>query len=175
MDSSNSKDKSSNDYRDLFDNIIDSVAILDRDGNILDVNSAMIELSGYTREEMLRMNVKQVVSPPDIEISRKYFIKLKEEGSYKGYSGGIIDKQGNYKHVEISSKAFYNESGDIIGSRDIIRDITEKKRIEEKLIDSELKFRTIVTNSEAIIFILDKNGIFTLSEGRRVGECQKKG
>ena len=43
---------------------------------------------------------------------------------------------------------------------------TKKTRVELELINSEQKFRTIVTNSEAIVFILDGKGVFTLSEGK---------
>ncbi len=46
------------------------------------------------------------------------------------------------------------------------RDVSDKKAIETALINSEQKFRTVVTNSEAIIFILDEEGVFTLSEGK---------
>jgi PAS domain S-box-containing protein len=126
----------------------------------------MIALYGYSREEMLKMNVADLVLPEDREKSQVFFKTLKKNGSYDKYDGRFYDKKGDLKYIEVSSKAFYNDAGEMIGSRDIIRDVTEKKKIEAQLIDSEQKFRTVVTNSEAIIFILDKNGVFTLSEGK---------
>lgn len=155
-----------NDYRDLFDNVIDAICILDVEGNFLDVNVAMTELSGMDREEMLKMNVRDLVHQEDVEQSKAFFTQLRETGFYTGYNGKFIHKDGSLRYIEISSKAFYNSSGDIIGSRDIIRDITEKKKIELELINSEEKFRTVISNSQAVIFILDGEGVFTLSEGK---------
>ncbi len=154
------------DYRDLFDNIIDAVCIIDIEGNFLDINAAMTELAACSRDEMLQMNVRDFVHPDDVEQSKAFFDMLKTVGSYSGYSGKFIDRHNKIKYIEISSKAFYDEHGKIIGSRDIIRDVTDRKKIERELINSEQKFRTVVTNSEAIIFILDNEGVFTLSEGK---------
>ncbi len=154
------------DYRDLFDNVIDAVCIIDVKGKFLDVNMAMTQLSGFSREEMLEMHVGEFLPDEDVERFKKFFSHLYKAGSYAGYAGKFIDKLGSLKDIEISSKAFYEKNGKIIGSRNIIRDVTEKKKIEQELVNSEQKFRTVITNSEAIIFILDSKGTFTLSEGK---------
>lgn len=154
------------DYRDLFDNVMDAICILDTKGNFLDVNVAMTDLAGFSRDEMLKMIVGELVQAEDIESYKAFFSQLHEQGSYTGFTGKFIDKHGSLKHIEISSKAFYDDHGEIAGSRNIIRDVTDKKRIETELINSEQKFRTVITNSEAIIFILDEEGVFTLSEGK---------
>ncbi len=102
------------DYRDLFDNIIDAVCIIDVKGKFLDVNVAMTQLSGFSREEMLKMYVGEFVPDEDVERLKKLFSQLQKEGSYAGYAGKFVDKLGSLKDIEISSKAFYDENGKII-------------------------------------------------------------
>jgi len=166
MSAEKNKNQGISEYRDLFDNVMDAICILDTKGNFLDVNVAMTELSGFSREDMLKMNVRNLVQADDIESSNAFFSQLHEQGSYTGYTSRFIDKHGSLKHIEINSKVFYDDNGELAGSRDIIRDVTDKKRIETELINSEQRFRTVITNSEAIVFILDEEGVFTLSEGK---------
>ena len=59
-----------------------------------------------------------------------------------------------------------DDNGEILGVLGIFWDITEQKEIEEALQESEEKFRTLVTNIEEIIYILDNEGNFLLSEGK---------
>ena len=79
------------DYRDLFDNIIDAVCIIDVKGKFLDVNMAMTQLSGFSREEMLEMHVGEFVPDEDVERFKKFFSHLYKAGSYAGYAGKFID------------------------------------------------------------------------------------
>ena len=59
-----------------------------------------------------------------------------------------------------------NEDGDTTGVLGIFWDITEQNKTEELLRESEEKFRTLVTNIEEVVYILDNEGKFLLSEGK---------
>jgi PAS domain-containing protein len=48
----------------------------------------------------------------------------------------------------------------------VIRDITERKRIEEELRDIEERLRTVIHNVPAVLFVMDREGVFKLSEGK---------
>lgn len=157
---------SKKDYRDIFNNILDSVVILNTDLEFIDVNDNCTELTGYSREELLNMKVNDVVFEDDKERSGKYFKQLVEEGSYKGYRGRLKKKNGEICYIEVNSSAIYDEDGNFAGSRDIIRDISDRVQMEKAFRESEYKFRTIVENAESIIFMIGTDGNFILSEGK---------
>jgi PAS domain S-box-containing protein len=127
-------------YRDLFENAIDAICIVDRNQNYLDVNRRAIGLFGYSREELLSMNIRDILPPGQITRSEEEFAKLTESGAYEKFTGQARRKDGSYIDIEVSSSAIV-EQGQVIGSRDIIRDITERKRSEEALRTSEAALR----------------------------------
>src|SRR5262249_14960756 len=66
-------------YRQIIENANDAIYTHDLDGNSTDVNPAAEKLSGYTRAEILRLNTADVLSPADLEYTRKQ-IKEKLSG-----------------------------------------------------------------------------------------------
>ncbi|MFU8767992.1 MAG: sensor histidine kinase, partial [Candidatus Methanoperedens sp.] len=122
-------------YRDLFENANDAIFILDSNLNYKDVNKKAVEVSGYQRKELLKMNIFDII-PPELHMTSKLeFQKLSKFGFYEKFTGKIIRKDGRLIDVEINSSAI--KDGDkVIGSRDILRDITERKLNEEKIKES---------------------------------------
>lgn len=118
-------------YRNLFEEIYDAIIILNPDGTVIDCNSAAQELLGYPKEELTKLQIKDIVHHDDQEKSKKYFQKLITDGYYSNYQGRTITKNGVIKHVQVNSNAIY-ENGKMVGSRDIVRDITQLKKDEEK-------------------------------------------
>lgn len=127
-------------YRDLFENANDAIFILDRKQNYIDVNLKAVELFGYTREEFLQLNVWDVIPRTQTKSSDKEFIKLRETGEYEKFEGKQKTKDGRWLDIEVNSSTIMKNCK-FIGSRDIVRDITDRKKQEaerEALID-ELK------------------------------------
>lgn len=122
--------KSKQKYRDLFEDVYDAIVITNQDGVMVDSNSSAQRLTGYTKEELSQKRIKDIAHPDDkleLELSLQ---KLITKGYYTNYQGKIITKEGKTKHVQINSNAIY-KNGAIIGSRDIIRDISQLKKNEE--------------------------------------------
>jgi PAS domain S-box-containing protein len=119
-------------YRDLFENAIDPIVILDAEHNFVDMNKRALELFGYSREEFLQMKVFDIIPSEQVAASKEEFEKLHTKGKYEKFVGKIRTKDGRWLDIEVSSSAIV-KNGKIIGSRDIIRDITERKKTEENL------------------------------------------
>ena len=146
-------------YRDLFLNANDAICILDSDLNYKDVNKKTVEMLGYTREELLNMSIFDLIPSEQRLRSENEFNKLREKGSYEKFDGKARTKDGRFIFVEVSSSVI-KEGGKVIGSRDIIRDITERVKIEDALRENEERYRTIIEYSNDMIWTLDSEGLF---------------
>lgn len=118
-------------YIDLFNNMYDALVIVDAEGYMSDVNLAGQKMLGYTKKELAWIKIPSIVHPDDAELSLDYLEKLKTEGFYSGYEGRIIRKDGKVRYLQVNSNAILKE-GQMVGSRDIARDITELKMAEER-------------------------------------------
>ena len=120
-------------YRELFENASDLIFTIDLDGNFRSVNRAGERMSGFSRDELLTMNVREVVPHEQLEKSRGMLDrKLSGEQSTTVYPMQMMTKDGRTVSVEISARLIY-ENGKPIGIQGMARDITERRRLEEQL------------------------------------------
>ena len=124
-------------YRLLMEHASDGIVISDADGNLLSVNTRICEMLGYPREELLRMHVKDLITPEDLRLRPVSFDDL-EGGRSSIDERAFRRKDGSVVPIEVSARAL--EDGTIQG---IVRDITERKRAEDALRRSEERFRTV--------------------------------
>ena len=120
-------------YRTLFEESNDVVFISTPDGRILDINSAGVDLFGYSsKEELLRIKVDKDLywNPEDRE---KYKEILVRQGFVKDFE--LIIKRGDGQKLIVleTARPVYDKDGKVIKYRGILRDITDKKRLEEQL------------------------------------------
>lgn len=138
-------------YRSLIEHASDAIYVLDLDDNFIEVNGSMCRMLGYRRDELLRMNLRDVL---DTE-------HLKSEPLYKGYYAPgqaivrercFVRKDGNRIDVEVNVKKFAADKVLVIA-----RDITGRKAMENELREAETKFRTIAERSMVGIYIVRNN------------------
>ena len=132
---------SENKYRTFFENSLDALFISKPDGLVLEANAAACEMVGYTEEELIRGGRNAVVDPED----QRLFPALKER-ERKGRFAGELNlkrKDGTIIPAEITSVIFKTRDGDERASI-IVRDVSERKRAEKALEDSEAFTRTVM-------------------------------
>ncbi len=131
-------------YRLLFDHSNDGIALLGRDLVPLLVNTRISEMLGYTREELLSMNIGQVVHADDLErVRTNHLRRLKGEAVPRTYELKLLRRDGQILEVEGSFDSIFRGT-EIIGIQAIIRDATELKRIQENLLERQ-KEESIIT------------------------------
>ena len=119
-------------YRALFENASDIVYTHDLHGNFTSVNSATERIVGYTRDEVLQMNIADVVAPDHVDRAREMIGRKLAEGSATTYELDSVTKDGQRVLLEVNSQLIYAE-GVPIGVQGIARDITERHRAEQEL------------------------------------------
>ncbi|HKO45611.1 MAG TPA: PAS domain S-box protein [Pyrinomonadaceae bacterium] len=123
-------------YRDLVENARDIIYSQDLEGNYTSLNRAGEQLTGYTREEALRMNTARVVAPEYFEKARRMVARKLAGEEETVYDLEIITKDGRRVAIEVSSRLVFQD-GVAISIQGIARDITERKHLEEQLRQSQ--------------------------------------
>lgn len=127
-------------YRDLVENAHDIIYSHDLEGNYISINLAGEQITGYTREETLKLNLADTVAPDYLPKARE-MIRAKVAGkNVTAYELGLIAKDGSAVIVEVNSKLMY-EDGAPVAVQGIARDITARKQMERALRESEEQFR----------------------------------
>ena len=123
-------------YRDLVENAHDIIYSHDLAGNYTSINRAVELITGYTREEALTMNMRQIVAPEHIETAQEMIARKLEGLDGTAYELDIIAKDGRRVTVEVNTKLVLHD-GIPIGVQGIGRDITRRKMLEEQLLQSQ--------------------------------------
>ena len=145
-------------YRTLFENTGTASIIVDEDTTILMANTRFENLSGYSKEDLEGIKSwKKLVSKENVAILKKYNhdLRFHIETPPENYEARLIDKEGNIRIVLIDVAIIPGTKRSIVS----LHDLTERKKIEKELADSERRYRYIVEKATAGMFILDKNGV----------------
>ena len=124
--------KSEGQYRDLFENANDLIYTHDLQGNFTSLNRTGERITGYTRDEALKMNIAQVVAPEFIEGAKTMTARKLEEDRPTTYELEIIRKDGKRVALELSTRLIVND-GLPVGVQGVGRDITERRQAETSL------------------------------------------
>jgi diguanylate cyclase (GGDEF)-like protein/PAS domain S-box-containing protein len=149
-------------YRELINGMIDTAWVIDFNGNFIDVNDAAVKIFGYSREEFLSMGPRDIDSSLDIK-KIDSLIKGMPADKLQVFETTHITKNGKTIHVEIKSSLITYQGKRAILS--IARDITERKKAEQILRESEEKYRNLVERANDGI-VIGQDGIIRYANPR---------
>jgi PAS domain S-box-containing protein len=147
-------------YRSLFENSGDAIYMTTREGRFLDVNQSGVDLFGHSKEHMLNeMSVSQTyVDPHDRD---KFREEVERKGSVRNFEVRLRKKDGTEMDCLLTSSVSRSNGGAVLGYQGIVRDITERKRAEKTLLESEARYRAVVEDQTELICRFLPGGILT--------------
>ncbi|MBT7790324.1 MAG: PAS domain S-box protein [Calditrichaeota bacterium] len=146
--------ESEKNFRDLTENLMDGIAIIDENGNHIFTNPKYSEITGYSNEELQKITGWDLTRPEDVNLLKQRMEKRIEGKSHiKNYERIIVRKDGTELQAEMSTTTTLWQGK--MRPMAIIRDITERKLAEDTLRESEERYRILATNTQDTIWMAD--------------------
>src|SRR6185312_2060358 len=141
----------------ILDTMLDNFALTDKDLNFIDVNPSFCKTTGYTRNELLKMNFEDLVVGLSRNQVRKIFRDAIKKGNVlldtkkKKKNGEIIDLELTVTEMQIDGKTYFASFG---------RDISDYKKAEAQLKNEKNLSDSLINSLPGLFYLFDKNGKF---------------
>lgn len=147
--------------RSLFENNVDGIVVVDGNGKFLEANKSYCDMLGYTLEELGSMDNFLQITPKKWhkwEMEEKWDKKIVSNGYSGIYEKEYIRENGTIFPIEIQAFSIQDNAGKIKYVWGIVRDITERKKSEEALQESQKRYQDLVETSQDLIWQCDEKG-----------------
>lgn len=146
-------------YRSLFENANDAIISVSLDGTITAVNRGLEVATGWSRKELVGQHYDKLATPRTAALERERTRRaLAGEKLLSVFEAEMKRKDGGVVPVEGKARFIRDREGKPIGYQTIFRDITERKRAEEALRESEERYRSVITALEEGIVLHRADG-----------------
>jgi len=157
-------------HQAILETALDGFLVADLDARLLEVNDSYCKMVGYTREELLTRSIPDLEAAERPEETAQHIRKTMEQG-YDWFETQHQCKDGKIIDVEVRSNHIDTDGGQMVV---FVHDITERKRMEQALRESEGKYRTLVENIPQKIFLKDKNSVYISCNSNYAGDLKMK-
>jgi len=151
-------------FRDIFENSVMGLFKTAPDGRMINANDALARMYGYQgAAEILNagVNVGQFYANPE---KRKELLHiLAEKGIIENFETPHLKRDGTRFWVSITARAILDTEGNVLFYEGTNIDITDSKRVEEALIESETNYRQLVETTTDWVWKIDLEGYYTYS------------
>ena len=154
-------DRNKSRLQQLAENISDVIYDLDENGQFTYVNPALIEITGYTEEELLSRSYFDLIHPDHMEALGQFYyeqVKAGREASY--YEFPVVAKDGTTVWLGQTVQIFF-EGDRVVRVGAVAKNITELKQVRKELEASESLYRLLSENSANLVCLQNPDGRFT--------------
>ncbi len=140
-------------FRTVFENSAAAITVVDDKERLISWNKFTENMLGMTAKDLTLKPIRELYPPEEWKRIRSYDIR--SSGMRHHLETVMIKKNGDLLDIDVSISVLKNKEGKVTGAIGIIRDISERKRTEAQLRDSEEKFRRVFQNSAVPIMVAD--------------------
>ena len=155
-------------HRDLVENANDIIFTHDLEGRFTSINKAGEQTVGYSRQEILKLNIWDLIAPDCRNKARSEVKKSIDGHGFAQYETDLIGRGGERLTVEIDSRCI-RDNGSPAAIQGIARDVTGRKRAEERIKSQDHFIRSVIDLDPNLIFVKDDEGRYVLAN-RATGE-----
>jgi PAS domain S-box-containing protein len=144
-------------YRVIFENAVEGIFQTTVEGRFVTANPALARMFGYDSPEELLENGSNIAEQLYVQPERRteFGRLVQRDGFVRGFEVQAYRKSGSVMWASVSARAVRDAGGGIVGYEGTVEDITERKRTEEALRQSEELYRSVVEQAAENIFIVD--------------------
>ncbi len=159
-------------YRALFEQAHDAIFILNLEGRHMAVNPRAAEMLGYTPEELLALSFRDIFA--QVPQSEGVIQRLLNGEHVPLYERLFRKKNGELVPVEINVELVRDAHGRPLHIQSVVRDISERKRAEEELRQSEVKIQNIIRHSSSMFYTHTPDHVLTYvsPQSRDILDCE---
>ena len=147
-------------YTAIFEGSRDAIFISDEESRFIAVNQAACTLAGYSRDELLAMRIPDLHEDQDLKAYRTFHDRIMSgeaiatEAKLLRKDGSKVDTEFSNRGIVVQGKAYMHTTA---------RDVTERKRAEVILEDSERRYRTFIDATSDMVFLKDESFRYIIS------------
>ena len=142
-------------YRTLFETLPVGVGLVALDGRIIDTNSTMLRMMGFSLEEIMQLNARDMYRYP--EERTRLLKQLQQNGLVRDFEVEFKHRDGSIYYTNLNVTAMKIRDETVLVT--VAKDITEQRNMEKALAESEEKYRTLVESARDLITTIDERGV----------------
>jgi sigma-B regulation protein RsbU (phosphoserine phosphatase) len=152
-------------YRGIFDHLVEGIFRTTPDGHYLLVNAALARIYGYESPEELMQNITDIARRLYVEAGRRdEFVRLmQQDDTISGFESSIYRKDGSIIWISENCRAVRDAQGKLLYYEGTVVNITRRRQAEEAVKKSELLYHSLVETMPQNVFRKDLQGRFTFA------------
>ena len=144
--------------KDFLDNANDLIQSVDSEGRFVYVNKKWLKTLGYTMEELKSLTAFDVLRDDQIQHCKGVIERVSRGESFDRVETVFVAKDGREIFVEGCINGGFDENGRFVAIRAIFRDVTDRKKAEDRFMESESRLRTLLDATHDMVLLLDVDG-----------------